>query len=128
MTSYILDAYTWIEYLEGSTRGTKVRNIIENPRNKIHTCAVTLAEIISKFIRRNLDQKIALDAITSNSRIIPVDDKLSLLAGELHAQIRKNVKDFGLADAYVLACSKKYDAVVITGDPHFRTIKDVMII
>lgn len=128
MSSYILDAYAWIEYLEGSTRGVKVRNSIENPRDKIYTCAVTLAEVISKFVRRNLDHKIALDAITSNSRIIPVEDKISLLAGELHAQIRKNVKDFGLADAYVLACSKKYGATIITGDPHFRTVKDVMMI
>lgn len=128
MTSYILDAYTWIEYLEGSTRGVKVRNIIENPKNRIYTCAVTLAEVISKFARGNLDHKIALDAITSNSRIIPVEDKLSLLAGELHAQIRKTVKDFGLADTYVLACSKKYDATIITGDPHFTTIKDVIMV
>ncbi len=128
MSSYILDAYAWIEYLEGSIRGVKVRNVIENPRNKTYTCAVTLAEVTSKFIRRNLDQKIAFDAIGSNSRIIPVEDKLSLLAGELHAQIRKSVKDFGLADAYVLACSKKYDAIIVTGDPHFRTIKDVMMV
>ncbi len=128
MSSYILDAYAWIEYLQGTTRGVKVRNVVQNPRNKIYTCAVTVAEVISKFIRRNFDHKIALDAITSNSRIILVEDKLSVLAGELHAHIRKNVKDFGLADAYVLACSKKYDASIITGDPHFRTMKDVMII
>lgn len=128
MGNYILDAYAWIEYLEGSTRGVKVRNAIENPRDKIYTCAVTLAEVISKFVRRNLDHKIALDAIASNSRIIPVEDKISLLAGELHAEIRKDVKDFGLADAYILACSKKYNAIIITGDPHFKTIKDVIMI
>lgn len=128
MTEYILDAYSWMEYLDGSARGAKVRNLIENQKNKIYTCAVTLAEVISKFIRKNLDHKIAVNAITSNSRVISVDDKLSLLAGELHAQMRKNVRDFGLADAYVLACAKKHLAIIVTGDPHFKTVKDAMMI
>jgi len=125
MTSYILDAYAWIEYLEGSTRGMKVKDVIENPRNRIYTCVVTIAEVVSKLRRRDLEYKIALHAF-SNSRIIPVDDKLSVLAGELHAQVRKDIKDFGLADAYVLACGRKYDATIITGDPHFKSIKGVM--
>lgn len=128
MAEYIVDAYAWIEYLGGSSRGVKVKNIIENRKNRIHTCAVTLAEIASKFLRRKFDAESAFKAVMSNSHIISVDEKLSFLAGQLHAEMRKHVKDFGLADAYILASVKNYSAKIVTGDPHFKNVKDALMI
>jgi len=128
MTDYIMDAYAWIEYLAGSSKGMKVKNIIENQQNKMYTCAVTIAETVSKFLRRKFDPKMAFDAIIANSQVILVDDKLSLVAGQLHAEMRKHVKDFGLADAYLLACAKHYNAKIVTGDPHFKTVRGVVMI
>lgn len=128
MTDYVIDAYAWIEYVNGSTRGVKVKNIIESQSNKVHTCAVTIAEIVSKFIRRKFDPEIVFNAVIGSSHVIPVDDKLSFVAGQLHAEMRKHVKDFGLADAYVLACAKNYNAKIVTGDPHFRSVRGVLMI
>jgi len=128
MTEYIIDAYAWIEYLDGSSRGAKVRNIIEGKKNKVYTCAVTIAEIVSKFLRRNFDPEIAFNSITAISNIIPVNGKLSFVAGQLHAEMRKHVRDFGLADAYLLACSKNYNAMIVTGDPHFKNVRDIVMI
>jgi predicted nucleic acid-binding protein len=128
MTEYIIDAYSWIEYFDGSSRGVKVKNVIENPKNRVHTCAVTIAEIVSKFLRRNFDPEIAYKAIIATSHVIAVDEKLSFLAGQLHAGMRKHVRDFGLADAYLLACAKNYKAKIVTGDPHFKNIRDVVLI
>jgi len=128
MAEYIIDAYSWIEYFDGSSRGVKVKNIIENPKNRIHTCAVTIAEIVSKFLRRNFDFEAAYKAIIASSHVIPADDKLSFLAGQLHAEMRKHIEDFGLADAYLLACVKNYRAKIVTGDPHFNTVQDVVMI
>ncbi len=128
MTEYIIDAYAWIEYLEGSSRGVKIRNIVENSKNKVYTCAVTIAEIVSKFLRRNFDPETAFNAIIADSHVISVNDKLSFVAGQLHAEMRKHVKDFGLADAYILACAKNYNAKIVTGDPHFKNVKDVVMI
>jgi len=128
MTEYIIDAYAWIEYVNGSTKGVKVKNIVESQSNKVHTCAVTIAEIVSKFIRSKFDPEIAFNAVIASSHVIAVDDKLSLIAGKLHAEMRKHVRDFGLADAYVLACAKNYDAKIVTGDPHFRSVRGVLMI
>jgi predicted nucleic acid-binding protein len=128
MTEYVIDAYAWIEYLDGSSRGVKVRDVIENRKNRVHTCAVTIAEIVSKFLGRNFDPENAFKAIIASSHIISVNEKLSLLAGQLHAEMKKHVKDFGLADAYILACAKNYNAKIVTGDPHFRNVKDVLMI
>jgi len=126
--SYIVDAYAWIEYLDGSVRGAVVRDIVEDVNNKIYTCAVTVAEVISKFVRKGYNPEVAFEAITTNSIVINVGEKLSRAAGEIHAKVKKRVKDFGLADAYVLACALKYKIKVLTGDPHFKGIPEAVMI
>jgi predicted nucleic acid-binding protein len=105
-----------------------VRDIVEKERNRVYTCAVTIAEVVSKFIRRGKDPAIAYHAITSDSIILDVDRELSRAAGAKHAEVRRRVRDFGLADAYVLACSARHQATIVTGDPHFAQIPDTLMI
>ena len=45
----------------------------------------------------------------------------------LHTEMRKTEKDFGLADAYVLATARKLKAKILTGDPHFKNVKDAIL-
>jgi predicted nucleic acid-binding protein len=42
--------------------------------------------------------------------------------------MRKNSKDFGLADAYVLATARKLKAKILTGDEHFKPVKEAIMI
>jgi predicted nucleic acid-binding protein len=106
MTKHVIDAYAWIEYLDGSEAGKKVASIIEND-DELYTCAITLGEVVSKVARKGKDAKIAYDVLLSNSQIISVDEELSLQAGLIHCEMRKTIKDFGLADAYILAAARK---------------------
>ena len=125
MTSrYVVDAYAWIEYLRGSHAGETVKSLLASEESEIYTCAVTLAEVVSKTAREGGDAEAAYDVLQSNSTIVSADGLLSKDAGALHATLRKTVPDFGLADAYVLALARKTKAKVLTGDPHFRDIKD----
>jgi len=124
---YVVDAYAWVEYLRGSDKGERVKKILEGD-NEVYTCSVTLAEVISKVVRSGLSQDIAYQAITLNSRVIGVDAELSKEAGILHAEVRNKVRDFSLADAYVLACSKRLRAKILTGDPHFKDMPESIII
>jgi len=87
---------------------------------------VTLAEVLSKFIRNHKDPILALKAIEDNSALETVDTELAKLAGELHAEQRKKIRDFGLADAFVLATARKKSAKILTGDPHFETIPEAI--
>ncbi len=128
MSSYVIDAYAWIEYLDGSESGARVDNVLENDTSEVYTCAVTVAEVVSKVARGRRDVEIAYDVLLSNSRVINVDEELSKLAGLLHAEMRKKEKDFGLADAYVLATAKKLKSKILTGDPHFRNVKAAILI
>ena len=127
-TRYVVDAYAWIEYLDGTSRGAEVRDIIEEPRNQCTTSAVTLAEVVSKFTRKGRDPKPALRALEDNSTLQAADTELALLAGEIHAELRKSVKDFGLADSFVLATARSKGSKVLTGDPHFKTVAEAVMI
>jgi len=127
MTKHVIDAYAWIEYLDGSTSGKKVASILET-NDAVYTCAITLGEVVSKVARMGKEAKIAYDVLLSNSQIITVDEELSLQAGLIHCEMRKTSKDFGLADAYILATARKLKSKIITGDPHFQGIKEAIMI
>ena len=127
MTKYVIDAYAWIEYLDGTEAGCKVTEILEN-NNDIFTCAVTLGEVVSKVARMGKDAKVAYDVLLSNSQVVVVDEELSFQAGLLHCEMRKTAKDFGLADAYVLATARRLKSKILTGDVHFKPLKEAIMV
>jgi predicted nucleic acid-binding protein len=127
MTKHVIDAYAWIEYLDGTDAGRKVTATLENS-DGVYTCAVTLAEVVSKVARKGKDAKIAYDVLLSNSQIVCVDEELSMQAGLLQSEMRKTSKDFGLADACILAAARGLKAKILTGDAHFKSLKEAIMI
>jgi|SRR3972149_353866 len=127
MSKLVMDAYAWIEYLDGSEAGRKVSALLENS-DETYTCAMTIAEVVSKVARKAKDVKFAYDVLLSNSQIVNVDEELSLQAGLLHCEMRKTLKDFGLADAYVLATARRLKSKILTGDMHFKNVKEAILI
>lgn len=127
MSKHVVDASAWIEYLDGSEAGRKVNALLEN-NDETYTCAMTIAEVVSKVARKAKDVKVAYDVMLGNSQIVNIDEELSLQAGLLHCEMRKTLKDFGLADAYVLATARKLKSKVLTGDPHFKNLKEAVMI
>ena len=127
MSRHVIDAYAWIEYLDGTKTGRTVSELIEN-QDEIFTCAMTIAEVVSKVARKGMNVKTAYDVLLNNSQVINADEELSLEAGLLHFEMRKTMKDFGLADAYVLATARKLRSKILTGDPHFKSIKEAVLI
>ncbi len=125
---YVIDAYAWVEYLIGSEVGNEVKAVLEGEDNEVYTCAVTVAEIISKTAREGRNPETAYNILVSDSHIINVDEELSRDAGILHAEMRKKIGDFGLADAYVLASAKKLKSKILTGDPHFSGVEEAILV
>lgn len=123
-----MDGYAWIEYLDGSSRGAKVRDCLEKPGNTILTSTVTLAELVSKSLRKKRDPKISIAAVESNSTLHSISPALATLAGEVHAEEKKRKPDFGLADAFVLATARSKSSKVLTGDPHFKDVPEAVMI
>ncbi|MEM3677838.1 MAG: PIN domain-containing protein [Candidatus Bathyarchaeia archaeon] len=125
---YVVDAYAWIEYLRGSRAGGKVKAILEGESNEVYTCAVTVAEVVSKVAREGGDFEAAYDILVSNSQIFDVDERLSREVGILNFKMRRLKSDFGLADAYVLAVARRINCRILTGDIHFEGVKEAILI
>ena len=128
MNSYVIDAWAWIEYLIGSEKGFKLSEILDVESNEVYTCAVTLAEVVSKVAREGKEVEVAYSLLLSNSQLIDADETLSRSAGLVHAEMRQKEKDFGLADSYVLATARKLKSKILTGDLHFKNVSEAVLL
>jgi len=125
---FVIDAYAWVEYLIGTSPGTKVAGVLEKEGVEVYTCAVTVAEVVSKAAREGQDVDLVYDVLVRNSQVVDVDEEISKEAGVLHAEMRKISKDFGLADAYVLTIARRVKSQVLTGDQHFKGVREAIFI
>lgn len=128
MSKYVLDSWAWIEYFEGSVKAEKVKEVILDPRSEVFTHCVSVAEIISKAKRTGKDAEEVWTAINSNSKIVEASAKGCKSIGIIHATTKSRQRNFSLADAFVLATARELGARVITGDPDFRGLGEVILL
>ena len=128
MTRFVIDAYAWIEYLDGSEKGKRASEIIEDDSNEIFTSSATVAEIVSKILRRNQDIRVALNYINNFSAVHDVTQEIGISAAQIHFEAKKKNKNFGMLDAFVAATARKIGAKILTGDPDLKNFKDVIMI
>ena len=67
-----------------------------------------------------------LNFVKDNSALLPLDANLAELSGTIYHNMRKNMKDWPIADAVVLASAQSCNAKVLTGDPHFKSMENVI--
>jgi predicted nucleic acid-binding protein len=128
LNKYVIDAWAWIEYFRGTLYGAKLNDILEDPTSEVYTCAITVAEVISKTSREGRDVEAAYDMLVSNSQIFKIDEQMSKQAGILHSKMRETKKDFGIADALILSAADKIQALIVTGDLHFEGLKNALLL
>ncbi len=122
---YIVDTFAWIEYFDGTVVGAKVKKLFDNKHNSFYTSSAVVAELVSKAKRKGDDPLEYFEAVASISAIVPVDYTLAYNAGLRHAEIKEREKDFGMIDAIVLATAEQLNGRILSGDPHFKEIKNV---
>ncbi len=125
---FVLDTFAWIEYFNGSESGKKVSEIIESEENDIFSSIITIAEVSSILKRNEKDVELGCKRMIDISKVYFISPEFAKEAGILHAETRKDIKDFGLADAFVLLTARKLDAKILTGDPHFKGFKEAILI
>ena len=130
----VIDTYAWIEFFIGSKKGEMVKEYLLG-ENEVYTPSIVLAEIARKYLRENVTEKIVkkrLELIAKISIIIDIDEKLSLETGKAYLELVKHAKNTGLrqkpslVDAIILATAKKLQAKIITGDKHFKGLKETI--
>lgn len=101
---------------------------MENTDNEIFINSVVLAEVVSVSKRKDKDYKIISDTIVSLAKIFNDDAQTAINTGLLHAETKQQIKDFGMVDAFVLGAARKLNAKILTGDPHFKNMKEAIMI
>lgn len=123
----LIDSWAWIEYFKGSAAGEEVKELLENSQDKVIVSAVNIAEVYNSFLRDHSppDNKryaeASRKAIKQRSYVYEVDEEIAVDSAKI-----KHEKKWGLGDSIIYATAKREGAKVLTGDPHFRGLKDVI--
>lgn len=123
----LVDSWSWIEYLNGTLPGEKVRELIENSREKVIVSTVNIAEVYKAFLRdfpypdneRLAESSKA--AIIQRSYVYDVDEEIAVESAKINHKMK-----LGLGDSIMYATALREGAKVLTGDPHFKGIKDAI--
>lgn len=132
-SSFVIDTYAWVEYLLGSKAGAKAKRYIEEER--CVTPSIVLAELRKWYLReiealRRSDREMRMHFafLESATEIVPLDASLALKAGETDFLMKKRIKNWPLADSIIYATAKSRAAQLVSGDPHFKGLEDIIFI
>lgn len=64
--------------------------------------------------------------VESTTEIVTLDSMLALQSGETDFLMKKRIKDWPLADSIIYATAKSRSAQLVSGDPHFEALEDVI--
>ena len=124
--SYVIDSSAWVEYLDGTPRGTRVQRLIEE--EAIATSIIGIAEIAYKYERENQRTDAWLKFIESRSSILPVTVPIAREAAALKKKIRVRKQKFSLADGIHLATARLEGATLVTADTDFSEEQNVKLV
>jgi PIN domain nuclease of toxin-antitoxin system len=122
MERYVMDAFAWVAYFEGENE--ELAKLVEG--SELHTSIFNATEVASKAERSGFDSKEALSAIGQLSQVHGATIESAARIGRLHARMGRTIKDFGLGDCFVLELAERLEAKILTGDPHFKGLDNVV--
>ncbi len=121
-TTVTFDSSAWIEYFAGTEKGSKVKKYIDENAN-IFTPSICLMEIKNKYLREGHQYQERIEFISNISTIIDITKEVSLLGAEI-----KNKYQLYTIDAVIYATSESKKSILLTGDHHFKKLKNVEIL
>ncbi len=124
MSRYVLDSWAVLAFLEGEKSAAEVGEILEQAEGdqaEVLLCVVNWAEMCYIALREGGEER-AADYIELLGDcpigLSMVDEELAFQAALYKARNRMS-----LADAFAAALAKKKDAVLVTGDPEFKSLE-----
>ena len=117
---FLIDTCGWIEWLTNGVLVDKFTPYFKQPSNII--VPTVLQYELYKWVCREKNEMEAQSIITisKQSKVIPLDTSLALLAAKLASQYKLSV-----ADALIYATAQRNEAELITSDNHFFNLPGV---
>ena len=123
-----LDSWAWWEVLTDTAKGRRLsKKYLEREEARVHTSAITIAEITAKLaaLDRRADIAPIVQAISGKGRVHEVSTDIAELAGPLRDDLRRTNRSASLADAIVLITARKLGVDLVSADPAFSGHPDV---
>jgi predicted nucleic acid-binding protein len=126
---YVIDSYAWIEYFMGTEAGEKAKPIIESSEEKI-TPTICLAEVYAKTLKVESQELAERQRvfIKEKSALATLDEPIAVESAKVQTKMKKEIDGWGLVDSIVYATALLKKAEVVTGDEHFKKLKNVLFI
>ena len=120
MSLNLIDSSGWLEFFSAGKNADFFSHPIEDIDNII-VSTINIYEVY-KVIRRERDENTALAAISSmqQGEIIPVDSDIALDAALINHE-----SGLPMADSFILATARVFNAVLWTQDSDFKNIEGV---
>lgn len=125
--SYVLDAFAVMAFLRDEPGGPKVRELLRAAAQdeiQLYLSLINYGEVLYLLERRwgELElRKVMARLDELPIQMIPVDRPLVLAAAHIKAR-----HPLSYADAFAVALAQKLNAVVVTGDPEFKSVEEVV--
>lgn len=117
----LVDSFGWIEYLAEGQLAGRYEEYLANLA-EVTTPTIILYEVYKKLRReRKEEEALLVVAQMTKTRIVPLTEEISLLAAEMSLK-----HSLPMADAIVYATAMKEVCAVVTSDPHFKGLEDVI--
>lgn len=130
----VADTYAWVELFIGSEKGEKAKEVLANA-DMVYTPDIVLAEIARKYLREGVGEDVIIERLklmVKCSQVVNVNFEIAMESAKAYLELKEKAKqerlrrDPGLFDAIVLAVAKAYSAKVLTGDEHFKCLKETI--
>ena len=126
-TVFILDSLALLAYLAGELGEGRVKEILHDTslgEDRALMSLINLGEVVYITEReRGLAKAQEVLAMVEQLpiEILPVDRQTVLAAAHI-----KSIYPIAYADAFVITAAQSHDGTVLTGDPEFNAVKDIV--
>jgi predicted nucleic acid-binding protein len=127
VNNFVLDSFALLRFIQKEPGNETVKAILDDARTG-NVCAmlnvINMGEIIYT-VQRRFGLQAKLDVVMNISRlgivILPAPNDLVFRAAELKARFAMSY-----ADTFAVASAMEHDATLVTGDPEFRLVENLV--
>lgn len=119
----VVDSSGWLEFLTEGPLADVYASRLRQPASVI-TPTIVMYEVY-KHSKRLRGEEGALEAVAAmqKTRVVPLNDELSLIAADLSIEHK-----LPMADSIILATARLYEAEIVTSDADFEGVPGVTFI
>jgi ribonuclease VapC len=125
--SYVLDSFALFAFFESEPGGEKVKNLLESAKrneSKLFLSIINLGEVFY-ITSKDYDEETAL-RIISTIKSLPITIPEITNYDAMEAAKLKSRYSFSYGDAFCTFLAYQKNAIVITGDPEYSQVEDLI--